>query len=467
MAQALIEEISYQDPAQVFTPFANDAYAVFLDSSTLPESLGRYSFIGVSPFLTLRSKNNNVWINNQHTGGNPFAILKELLSAYSLDPQPDLPPFLGGAMGLFGYDLCQHLECLPAPATDDRQFSDLCIGFYDLVVAFDNQQQRAWVCSSGFPELDPGAQRERAQTRLAFLLATLNAPVNAAPLVGAVCTSKSIISNFSKETYQAAVKNVIDYIFAGDIFEANISQRFSVALPANTAYYGLYQKLRKMNPAAFSAFFKTDDMVIASSSPERFIKLSTDKKVETRPIKGTRPRGTDVESDQAMATELLASGKDRAENVMIVDLMRNDLSRVCHSGSIEVPQLCALESFKTVHHLVSVVTGQLRAIHGPIDLLMATFPGGSITGAPKVRAMEIIYELEPTRRGPYCGSLGYIGFDGAMDTSIVIRTFVIKDNILTFQAGGAIVADSDPLQEYEETLHKSSALKKTLTMDLG
>jgi para-aminobenzoate synthetase component I len=467
MARAIIKEISYQDPSQIFTPFATEPYAFFLDSATLPESLGRYSFIGISPFLTLRSKNNNVWINNQLTYGNPFSILKDYINTYSLDLQPHLPPFLGGAMGLFGYDLCQHLEHLVAPTADDMQFSDLCIGFYDLVIAFDNFQQRAWACSSGFPETDPAMQRERALTRLNCLLSMLNIPLNKTPLIGAVCTSESIIANFSKEGYQAAVKNVIDYIFAGDIFQANISQRFTVPLATNISYYKLYQKLRKINPAPFSGFFNGDDMIIASSSPERFIKLSTDKKVETRPIKGTRPRGENTESDKVIAAELLASSKDRAENVMIVDLMRNDLSRVCHSGSIEVPQLCALESFKTVHHLVSVVTGQLKSEYGPIDLLMATFPGGSITGAPKIRAMEIIYELEPTRRGPYCGSMGYIGFDGAMDTSILIRTFAIKNNILTFQAGGAIVADSDPEQEYEETLHKSSALKKTLTVDCG
>src|SRR5690606_22147538 len=246
----------------------------------------------------------------------------------------------------------------------------------------------------------------------------------------------------------------------GDIFEACIAQCFHAPMPHLTPWQ-LYQRLRQFNPAPFAAYIHAGHYHIASASPERFLKLQH-RQVEARPIKGTRPRDTDFSKDQALANELLASEKDWAENVMIVDLLRNDLSRVCQDHSVQVPQLCGLESYVTVHHLVSVITGKLKNNHQIVDLLRATFPGGSITGAPKIRAMEIIGEIEQIVRGPYCGSVGYFGFDGHMDTSIAIRTFAIKDQTVTFHAGGAIVADSDPLAEYQETLDKAAALKRSL-----
>jgi para-aminobenzoate synthetase component 1 len=258
------------------------------------------------------------------------------------------------------------------------------------------------------------------------------------------------------------VQRVIDYIFAGDIFQANLSQRFQAPMPADLSGFDLYRRLRAINPAPFAAMIKSEDVHIVSASPERFLTLR-DGRVETCPIKGTRPRGATPEADRAFAAALLASEKDRAENVMIVDLLRNDLSRVCRDGTVEVPRLCELESFATVFHLVSTVTGILRPGLSAVDLLRACFPGGSITGAPKIRAMEIIAELEPTRRGPYCGSIGYVGFDGAMDSSIAIRTYAIKDGIVAFQAGGGIVADSRPADEYDETLAKARALIAALS----
>jgi para-aminobenzoate synthetase component 1 len=257
------------------------------------------------------------------------------------------------------------------------------------------------------------------------------------------------------------VQKVIDYILAGDIFEANISQRFKADLPAGLAPFDLYRRLREINPAPFAAYLNFKDTQLASASPERFLKLSAGY-VETRPIKGTRPRGKSEEEDATLARELVASEKDWAENVMIVDLLRNDLSRVCENHSVQVPQLCGLESYPSVHHLVSVVTGRLRSGMGALDLLKAAFPGGSITGAPKLRAMEIIAELEPTRRGPYCGSVAYLGFDGALDSSIIIRSFCIRQGQVSFQAGGAVVADSVPRQEQEEVLAKAGALFRAL-----
>ena len=267
-------------------------------------------------------------------------------------------------------------------------------------------------------------------------------------------------STFTHRGYLNAVAKVREYIVAGDIFQANLSQRFQA--PLREPPFDLYRRLRRRNPAPFAAYLAFDEVTVLSASPERFLRLDPDGQVETRPIKGTRPRGLGPMHDAALGRALAESVKDRAENVMIVDLLRNDLSRVCRPGSVRVPELFALEQHPTVHHLVSTVLGDLEPGADAVDLVRAAFPGGSITGAPKVRAMEIIAELEPTRRGVYCGSIGYLSATGAMDTSIVIRTFVLRDGELYFQAGGGIVADSDPELEYRETLDKAAGLIATL-----
>ena len=271
-----------------------------------------------------------------------------------------------------------------------------------------------------------------------------------------------VVSTFSRESYVHAVERVREYVRAGDVFQANLSQRFEA--PAPEPPFDLYRRLRERNAAPFAAYFDFGDGVVASASPELFLRLEGDR-VETRPIKGTSPRGWTPRHDSALGVALSESEKDRAENVMIVDLLRNDLSRVCRDHSVEVPELCEVERYATVHHLASTVVGRLRAGLGAVDLLRATWPGGSITGAPKVRAMEIIAELEPTRRGVYTGSLGYVSFAGAMETSIAIRTFVVKDGRALFQAGGGIVADSDPEREYEETLDKARGMVAALAHD--
>ena len=267
-------------------------------------------------------------------------------------------------------------------------------------------------------------------------------------------------STFTHRGYLDAVAKVREYIVAGDIFQANLSQRFQA--PLREPPFELYRRLRRRNPAPFAAYLGFGEVTVLSASPERFLRLDHDRQVETRPIKGTRPRGLGPMHDAALGRALAESEKDRAENVMIVDLLRNDLSRVCLPGTVRVPELFALEQHPTVHHLVSTVVGELEPGADAVDLVRATFPGGSITGAPKVRAMEIIAELEPTRRGVYCGSIGYIGATGAMDTSIVIRTFVAAGGGLYFQAGGGVVADSDPELEYRETLDKAQGLIETL-----
>jgi para-aminobenzoate synthetase component I len=456
MPSVLSLEIPYVDPLSAFAAFAGTPGAVFLDSAQKGERQGRHSFIAADPFLVLRSKDGRISAGDHTFTGDPFAALAKLLDRFPLSRTPGLPPFQGGAAGYLGYDLCHHLERLPAPERDDMQFPDLALGLYDTIVAFDLLHERAWIISSGYPETSPEARLTRRRLRLEEFSDRIQ-HATALPPVPSASGEVAIGSDFTRPDYEAAVQRVIDYILAGDIFQANLAQRFSAELPDDLTPLDLYRRLRERNPAPFAAYGDFGDVVVASASPERFLKLE-DGLVETRPIKGTRPRGLTREEDAANAQALLASEKDRAENVMIVDLLRNDLSRVCRDRTVLTPEICALESFATVHHLVSTVTGELKPDMGSVDLLRATFPGGSITGAPKIRAMEIIAELEPTRRGPYCGAIGYIGFDRTMDLNIAIRTYAIKGRTVTFQAGGGIVADSDPAAEYEETIAKARAL---------
>ncbi|HXV24910.1 MAG TPA: aminodeoxychorismate synthase component I [Alphaproteobacteria bacterium] len=454
-------EISYHGaPLSHLARFSQEPYAALLDSAKVADRFGRYSFLAVDPFSVLEAKNGRVTIDGRSFEGDPFAVLAERLSAYPLTHRAGLPPFQTGAVGFLSYDLCHHLERLPRPRADDMRFPDLALGFYDVIAAWDHRDRRAFVLSSGWPERTPASRRRRAMARAQWLAEQLTGALpELSPL--ARHAAPEIESNFERSDYEAAVGRVIDYILAGDIFQANLTQRFRCRIPDGLDPFSLHRRLMAVNPAPFSAYLNFGGTVIASASPERFLALRNGW-VETRPIKGTRPRGKTPEEDERLAAELLASEKDNAENVMIVDLLRNDLSRVCRDGSVAVPELCVLESYATVFHLVSTVVGELRPGLGAVDLLRAAFPGGSITGAPKIRAMEIIAELEPTQRGPYCGSIGWFGFDGGMDTSIVIRTYAIKDGWVTFQAGGGIVADSDPVAEYEESLAKARALMAAL-----
>ena len=453
-------EIDYADPVELFAVFAKDPQAVLLDSALVTER-GRHSFIAALPFSVLTSKDGVVMLDGQRRAGNPFAVLRQELARHPIRATRGLPPLQAGAVGYLGYEMVQHLERVPLVQADEARFPDLALGFHDVIVAFDHRDRRAWILSSGLPETDPTRRWRRARTRIEEMAERLAvAPPLPDPPVPSM--PPPLASNFTQSAYEDVVRRVVEYILAGDIFQANLSQRFQVPLPVGLSAFELYRRLRQLNPAPFAAFLKCGEVEIASASPERFIRLA-DRQVETCPIKGTRPRGGSPAEDRELAAALLASEKDRAENVMIVDLLRNDLSRVCRDGSVEVPRLCALETFATVFHLVSTITGELRPGMTAVDLLEACLPGGSITGAPKIRAMEIIAELEPTRRGPYCGSIGYIGFDGSMDSSIVIRTYAIKDGMVTFQVGGGIVADSRPDDEYAETMAKARALIAALS----
>lgn len=464
----IYEEIPYCPPEQVFRLFAATNGAIWLDSAdatTAPSGRSGYSYIAADPFELITSQEGQVFCNDIPIPGDPFSVLQAKLALYSLEPLPELPPLQTGLLGYWSYDLCYSLASFPSSKKKGRpSHPDMMIGLYDTIMAFDHNAQKAWVIASGFPEQKLSTRLKRAKTRLADVmeqckraLTTISPPKQ----VKKKNNNMQITSNFSQEAYQQSVSRIIDYIKAGDIFEANLSQRFSATLPRNFDAYALYERLRHVNPAPFSAFMRFNNTVIASSSPERFIRLNQGD-VETRPIKGTRPRHTDDKQDALLANALLNSPKDRAENIMIVDLMRNDLSKVCKEGSVQVTQLCTLESFEKVHHLVSVVKGELYPHYTAVDLLKASFPAGSITGAPKIRAMQIIAELEPHSRGIYCGNVGYISFNGNMDTSVVIRTYVVHEQQLIFHGGGAVVLGSKPEEEYEESLAKVRVLRELL-----
>jgi len=431
-----------------------------------PGKLGRYSFMGADPFLVLQSHGDEVsFIRNgvrESRRGNPFDTVGELLETYALDGGLAPIPFVGGAVGYFSYDLCHFIERLPATTVDDLNFPECYLAFYDAIVAFDHLEERTYLVATGFPELDEEKRMRRAAEKLKEIKSRmLNAPLHS--VAGASPVGESIVlkSNFSRDEYLGAVATAREYICAGDIFQVNLSQRFEADL--NISPYELYRRLRKINPAPFASYLDFEGISIVGASPERFLKVHGDW-VETRPIKGTRPRGKSVEEDNALAQALLSSVKDRAENVMIVDLERNDIGRVCRYGTVKVTELAILETYPTVFHLTSTVVGRLHEGKNRIDLLKATFPGGSITGAPKVRAMEIIDELEPTRRSVYTGSIGYLSFGGDMDIDIVIRTILVKGGRAYFQVGGGIVYDSEPEAEYDETLDKAKALIQALNL---
>lgn len=376
----------------------------------------------------------------------PFSLVKHYLNNNTFPALPDLP-FNGGALGYFSYDLARRLEKLPNLAIDAEHIPEMAIGIYHWVVVVDHHRQQSWLIGQAI-------ETERWQA----LIQQFNAAPPSVPNAPFNVTS-GISSNMDQSRYTAAFNQIKAYLKEGDCYQINLTQRFSATCNGNP--WAAYLRLRQINAAPFSAYLNYPDVQVLCSSPERFLKV-TDGVVETKPIKGTRPRKTDPNDDQAQISALANSAKDRAENVMIVDLLRNDLSKNCRTGSVKVPKLFAIESYATVHHLVSTVTGILADNQSAMDLLRNCFPGGSITGAPKIRAMEIIEELEPQRRGIYCGAIGYIGFNGNMDTNIAIRTLVHSDHSIRCWAGGGIVNDSVLAEEYQESFDKAAAMLQLL-----
>lgn len=451
-----VRELSDVPPMEdIFHRLAHLPYACFLDSSLVMERLGRHSFIAFRPVLVLTTRGRNCkWHTREgatwETRENPFSALRCALFAFHLEERvPGLPPFTGGGAGYLAYELGRYLERLPGKAVDDLGLPELCFAFYDRVIAHDHASGDTWLIAL-HPD-DPGSVLEEA----------LRALENDPPDYGQVRHpgEVSFISNFSRDQYVAAVRRVKEYIYAGDIYQANLSQRFQAPLREHP--WTMYRRLRRLNAAPFAAYFNAVEAQVCSSSPELFLR-GEGRRVETRPIKGTRRRSSDPAEDRRLAEELLSSAKDRAELSMIVDLERNDLGRVCSYGSVRVEEHAVIEHYATVHHLVSTVVGELHPNRDVVDLLKATFPGGSITGAPKIRSMEIIDELEPNARSVYTGSIGYLGFNGNYDLNIAIRTVIVKDGTAYFQVGGGIVADSDPEDEYQETLDKGKAIFASL-----
>ena len=428
---------------EIYTLFKDQDYSFILDSN-LNNKLGRYSFISAQPFEILK----------YNSSEQPLEKLRSELKQYQVKNKTDLP-FIGGAVGYLAYDLCHCIEELPQKAEKSLEVPDLYFALYDWVIAIDHLEDEVYFAS---PDLDK-TKEKKIKTKV---IEKIDSAEGKDCLAQSACTTikcSQLESNFTKEDYLAAIKRIQHYIETGAIYQVNLSQKLRGEI--NCSGYQLYKRLREISPAPFAAFLQFPELEILSNSPERFIKIRGDT-IETRPIKGTRPRGETAKEDEKMRQELLESEKDQAELLMIVDLERNDLAKVSEVGSVEVPELYQLEEYANVHHLVATIKSKLKQDKDRVDLIKATFPGGSITGAPKIRAMEIIDELEPTQRNIYTGSIGYLGFDGSLDLNIAIRTIIKVRDKISFQVGGGITWDSDPTSEYEETLHKAEAIIKAV-----
>ncbi len=450
-----IRELDWIEPTAAFERWRDEPRVAFLDSAGPLHERARYCYLAVDPFQVLSGTANRLRLDGRPVDGDPFTVLAAELARFRAEPGAAPVPFAGGVAGFFGYELAPPAGTVPFRHPERLGLDDWWLGFYDLVLAFDRAERRAWILSSGLPERG-AARRTRAAARIDWMAGRLAEPAPPPlPPVAAIDWSAEL----ARADYEGRVASIIGHIRAGDIYQANFTGRHLANRPRGSHPSAFWTALREASPAPFAAWLSCDGRyAIAGASPERFIRLEPSGRIETRPIKGTRPRGLGAAEDARLRLELQTSGKDRAENLMIVDLMRNDIGRVAEIGSVAVDELCAVESFASVHHLVSSVTGRLRAGLGAPDLLRAALPGGSITGAPKIRAMQIIDRLEAARRGPYCGAIAWIGFDGAMDSSITIRTLTITETLLIAQAGGGIVADSDPAAEYDEMMVKIAPL---------
>ncbi|HEU0188676.1 MAG TPA: aminodeoxychorismate synthase component I [Gallionella sp.] len=430
-------ELPYQsNAARFYAAIADLPWAVWLDSC----GMSRYDILSAAPQRT-------ILLDEASTNSDPFALVRSALGA-QIAPIAGVP-FAGGALGYWSYDLARSMYALPNIAQDVGLLPDMAIGIYDWALVLDHYQKTARLVS----------HRRFAET-VELLPHVLKCLQNNLPLPPDTFRLQGdISSNFTPERYAVAFEVVQGYIKSGDCYQINLAQRFNAAATGDA--YGAYLRLRRLSPAPYSAFLNLPQAQILCASPERFLRVQNGS-VETKPIKGTRPRGRDAQQDIRLAEELRNHPKDRAENLMIVDLLRSDLGKSCVPGSVHVDKLFEVESFASVHHLVSTVVGTLGEGRDAPDVLRDCFPGGSVTGAPKLRAMQIIEQLEPHRRGIYCGAIGYIGFDGNMDTNIAIRTLVYSDNEICCWAGGGIVADSDAEAEYQETLDKASAMLKLM-----
>jgi para-aminobenzoate synthetase component 1 len=444
------------DLGEIFAPYRQQPYAMLLLSGG-DLDCARYSLLGYDPFLVLRTKGTRARLLSgthcRELTGNPFTLLEDLLGSLGLAGAPPLEPMAGGGLGFLAYDLKNHLERLPTTARDDLGLPDLVFAFPRRLVLHDR-------LSGDFQEVEVTWENEQGRQ----VPGASQAPPPLTPLTPDHLRLGNLTSNFTRESYMAAVARIREYIKNGDVYQVNLSQRFSFSLDGDP--YLLFRRLFALNPAPFYAYLNCGDFVILSTSMERFL-YRRDDYLETRPIKGTRPRGRTPEEDEAHRLELAASLKDDAELSMIVDLLRNDLGKVCRARTVRVAEHKRLEAYQNVYHLVSIVAGDLRPGTGAVDILRATFPGGSITGCPKIRAMEIIDELEPVVRHVYTGAIGYLGLHPRLDLNVAIRTAVVARGRGHFAVGGGVVYDSDEAAEYEETLHKGHTLFRLLRQEGG
>ncbi|MFH1692013.1 MAG: anthranilate synthase component I family protein [Candidatus Omnitrophota bacterium] len=449
----------------LFSNFKNDRLPFLLESGKGVGDRGRYSFFSSDPFLVLRVKDGRCFQEKDGVitacDSAPLQTLRELLQRYALvgKLQHDIP-LLCGAVGFFSYDFGFQLEKMKRRHVPDRDIPDFVFGFYDWVVCVDHLEKKVIVFSSGFPEKGM-VRRKRASNRLKQVLKKLenDSLRDSSAGIGVVCGKKDLVSNFSKAAYMKAVEEVKEYISCGDIYQVNLSQRFKTRLAIDD--WALYRRLSKRFPVSFSGFFSDGPMSIISASPEMFLSYEN-QMVLSRPMKGTRPRTVDRAFNRISKQQLIDSAKEKAELLMIVDLERNDLGRVCEYGSVRVNRFRRIESYRGVFQAIAEVKGKLYRKKDRLDLIKACFPGGSVTGAPKIAAMEVIERLEPHPRGAYTGSLGFLSFHDTLEFNILIRSFVKYNDEISFHVGGGIVTDSNPRAEYEETLVKAKALKEAL-----
>jgi anthranilate synthase component I len=460
-----------ETPVSVLMKLRVKPCSFLLESVEGGEKWGRYTFIGSDPKAIYRicgdeviiETNGNV-MHHKHEG-DPLKYLKELVDCYRPVSVEGCPRFYGGAVGFFGYDMVGYFEKLPAQANDDLHTEDAIFFLTDTMIIFDNVRHTIKVvaCAHTGEGADLGEIYRACQDKIDAMLALLAAPIDMTGerISGAEIEEAPLESNMSQEYFEGIVEKAKDYIVAGDIIQVVLSQRFQ--MENHLEPVDLYRALRYVNPSPYLFFLKLDDITLIGSSPEVMVRME-EKTVELRPIAGTRKRGINEQDDRRLADELLQDPKERAEHVMLVDLGRNDLGRIARIGSVQVTQLMTVERYSHVMHLVSNIQAQLAEGRDAFDVLKATFPAGTLTGAPKIRAMEIIDELEPTRRGPYGGAVGYFSFNGNMDFCITIRTIMLKDGRLYIQAGAGIVADSDPEKEYQETMNKAKGMREAIRL---
>lgn len=455
-------------PVSAYLKIADGECSYLLESVQGGEKWARYSFIGIEPMAIFKCKGDAYSIGGpllsevETKHGDPIDGLKALLSSYRVAQSPGLPRFFGGAVGYIGYDMVRFFEKLPDLARDDLGLPDAMFAIAEMVLIFDNLSQKIKiVCNARVPKFDVRTDYDLAISKIEAVVEKLKRPAPAWPASAEEAGQQELESNIEKGDFLKAVLKAKDYIRRGDVIQVVLSQRFKASIKAKP--YDVYRALRTVNPSPYMFYLKFGDMAFAGASPELLVRLERGK-VEVRPIAGTRPRGRNEEEDRELERDLLADPKERAEHIMLVDLARNDVGRIAKVGTVKATELMGVERYSHVMHIVSNVVGELDARRDCYEVLRACFPAGTVSGAPKIRAMEIIEELEPTKRGPYAGAVGYFSFSGDMDTCITIRSILFANDNAYFQVGAGIVADSDPEREYQETINKGKAMERALNI---